>query len=153
MQTTTESPEETRQLGQELGRRIRTGTLIALCGDLGSGKTVLVQGLARGLDVPDGYYITSPTYTLINEYPGRHPFFHVDLYRIDNPVDFEEIGLYETFYNQGVVAIEWADKLNQELPAQHLNIRIEVANGESRKIFLTAYGLEAVNLLRRLEII
>ena len=151
LQTTTTSPEETRQLGAELGRRIQTGTVIALFGDLGSGKTLLVQGLARGLGVPDSYYITSPTYTLINEYPGRHPLCHVDLYRIDNPVDFEEIGLYEILYTNKVVAIEWADRLHEDLPADHLNIQLEITSDESRKISLTAYGLEAVNLLKSLE--
>lgn len=151
LQTTTNSPEETKQLGETLGRQIQTGTIIALFGDLGSGKTTLVQGLARGLSVPDSYYITSPTYTLINEYPGRHPLFHVDLYRIDNPVDFEEIGLYEILYNNGVVAIEWADRLNEDLPVEHLNIQLEIASDESRKICLTAYGLDAVNLLKSLE--
>ena len=151
LQTTTYSPEETKQLGEKLGQQIQTGTVIALFGDLGSGKTIFVQGLARGLSVPDSYYITSPTYTLINEYPGRHTLFHVDLYRIDNPVDFEEIGLYEILYNNGVVAIEWADRLNEDLPAEHLNIQLEISSDGSRKIYLTAYGLEAVNLLKSLE--
>lgn len=152
-QTTTDSPEATRQLGERLGRQLQSGMVIALCGDLGSGKTVLVQGLARGLDVPDGYYITSPTYTLINEYPGRRPFLHVDLYRLANPFDFEEIGLYEILYNNNVVAIEWADRITKDLPKEHLSIQLEIANNESRNFFFTAYGLEAVNLLRRLEII
>jgi len=77
-----------------------------LTGDLGSGKTSFVQGLARGLEVPNDYYITSPSYTLINEYPGRHPFFHVDLYRLEDPVDFEDIGLYDILDVNFVVAIE-----------------------------------------------
>lgn len=151
LQTTTYSPQETKQLGEKLGRQIQTGTVIALFGDLGSGKTVFVQGLAQGLSVPDSYYITSPSYTLINEYPGRHTLFHVDLYRIDNPVDFEEIGLHEILYNNGVVAIEWADRLNEDLPAEYLNIQLEIASDDSRKIYLTAYGLEAANLLKSLD--
>lgn len=151
LQITTHSPEETRQFGQTLGRQIQTPAVIALWGDLGSGKTTLVQGLARGLGVPDSYYITSPTYTLINEYPGRYTFFHVDLYRIDRSVDFEDIGLYEILYNSGVVAIEWADRLNENLPAEHLKIQLEISSDEVRKICITAYGLEAVNLLKSLD--
>jgi tRNA threonylcarbamoyladenosine biosynthesis protein TsaE len=81
---TTRSPEDAHYLGKTIGRQINAGTVIALTGDLGSGKTTMVQGLARGLEVPEDYYITSPTYTLINEYPGRHSLYHVDLYRLEH---------------------------------------------------------------------
>jgi len=150
-QVTSDSPEETKLMGEKIGKQIQAGTIIALLGGLGSGKTCFVQGLARGLGVPDDYYVTSPTYTLINEYPGRHTLFHVDLYRIENPVDLEEIGLYEILYNNSVVAIEWADRLDENLPAEHLNIQFEISNDDSRQIYLTAYGLEPLNLLKRLE--
>ena len=91
-ETTTHSAEETRAFGERLGRHITAGTTIALTGDLGSGKTVFVQGIARGLHVPAEYYITSPTFTLINEYPGRLRLHHIDLYRIEDPIEIEEIG-------------------------------------------------------------
>ena len=94
-ETTTHSVEETRAFGERLGRHIIAGTTIALTGDLGSGKTAFVQGIARGLHVPAEYYITSPTFTLINEYPGRLRLHHVDLYRIEDPTEIEEIGLHE----------------------------------------------------------
>lgn len=151
LQITSNAPKETSQLGEKIGQQIQTGVVIALFGDLGSGKTCFVQGLARGLGVPDGYYITSPTYTLINEYPGRHTLFHVDLYRIENPIDLEEIGLYEILYNKQVVVIEWADRLNQHLLAEHLSVKFEISSDNFRQIYITAYGLETINLLKRLE--
>ncbi|MGD2269929.1 MAG: tRNA (adenosine(37)-N6)-threonylcarbamoyltransferase complex ATPase subunit type 1 TsaE, partial [Desulfobacterales bacterium] len=78
IQIISHSPEETRKLGRKLGKQLKAGAIIALTGDLGSGKTVFVQGLASGLDVSNDYYITSPTFTLINEYMGRYSFYHVD---------------------------------------------------------------------------
>jgi tRNA threonylcarbamoyladenosine biosynthesis protein TsaE len=152
LNTTTHSPEETRQLGEKIGQLTQAGAVVALYGDLGSGKTIFVQGLARGLGVPDDYYITSPSYTLINEYPARHILFHVDLYRIENTIDFEDIGLYEILHGNGVTAVEWADRLREDLPDEHLNIKLEIMGDDSRNICITAYGLEPVNLLNRLEI-
>ncbi len=151
LQTETHSIEETKQLGEKIGEWLDAGTVIALTGDLGSGKTSFVQGLAKGLDVPEGYYITSPSFTLINEYPGRHTLFHVDLYRIGDPVDFEDIGLYEILHEEGVVAIEWSDKLPKGLLSTFLTIDFEISHDDSRKICLTAYGLEGVNLLKKIE--
>ena len=139
-QITTHSVEETKKLGKKIGECVKAGTVLALIGDLGSGKTSFVQGLARGLEVPDGYYITSPSYTLINEYPGRHPLFHVDLYRLEDPVDFEEIGLYEIIDYNYVVAIEWADIIRQELSPDHVTINFEISGKKSRNICITAYA-------------
>ena len=125
--------------------------VLGLSGDLGSGKTAFVQGLAVGLEVPDEYYITSPTFTLINEYPGRLPLFHIDLYRLDGICDLEDIGLDELFYDQAVLAIEWAEKMSDDLPAEHLTMIFEIADNDCRKISLIAYGHNAVNLIKTLE--
>ena len=143
--------EETQNLGKTIGTRIRHPLIIALIGDLGSGKTVFVKGLAKGLEVPAKYYITSPTFTLINEYPGRYPLFHADLYRLDSIRELEEIGLDELLYEQGVIAIEWADKLADKPLAGHLAISFEIIEDECRKISLIAYGLNEFNLIRALE--
>jgi tRNA threonylcarbamoyladenosine biosynthesis protein TsaE len=150
IQITTDSVEDTQQLGQKIGSLVNTGTVLALTGDLGSGKTAFVQGLARGLDVPDNYYITSPSFTLINEYPGRCKLFHVDLYRMGNIDDFEDIGIYEILEKNGVAAIEWADKLPEALLSEYVAIQFEISNENSRKICINAYGLEEINLLRKL---
>jgi tRNA threonylcarbamoyladenosine biosynthesis protein TsaE len=86
------NPEQTRAIAETIGRRLLSKTVISLSGDLGAGKTVFVQGLARGLEVPGSWPVTSPTYTLVNAYPGRIPLMHADLYRLSGPMDFEEIG-------------------------------------------------------------
>lgn len=143
----THSPEETKALGQKIGQQLKPGAVIALTGELGSGKTVLVQGLAAGLDVPADYYITSPTFTFINEYPGRHPFYHVDLFRIENRDDLDEIGLLEILHGAGITAIEWADRLQEDISTGYLDIHLEIIDDETRKFFIDTYGLEAINLI------
>ena len=149
--TVTHSVDETRKLGQTIGTLIKQPLVIALTGDLGSGKTAFVQGLARGLEVPAEYYITSPTFTLINEYPGRYPLVHVDLYRLEDIHDFEDIGLDDLMYDQAVIVIEWADKLSDGLPAEHLAINMEIIDADCRKLSLVASGHNEVNLIIALE--
>ena len=150
MHLVTTSAEATRDLGRRIGRQIDQGMVIALDGDLGAGKTVWVQGLARGLDVPASYAVTSPSYTLVNEYPGRVPLYHVDLYRLEGLSDMEEIGLYEILDGDGVVAIEWARGLVGPLPEGHLRVRLGMIADTHRKIHLSAYGRAADNLIKRL---
>ena len=151
IQTTTNSIDKTRAFGEKTGKHLEPGTVLSLTGDLGSGKTTFVQGLAKGLDVPDDYYITSPTYTLINEYPGRYHLFHVDIYRIENHADFDDIGLYEILRSDGIVAIEWADKLPKDFLLEYLEIHIDILNDESREISMTAHGIRVENLIRKME--
>ena len=147
----TNSTDETRNLGQKIGTLINHPLVIALIGDLGAGKTAFVQGLARGLDVPEEYYITSPTFTLINEYPGRLGLLHVDLYRLDSIADLEDIGLDERLYDQAVIAIEWADKLSDSLPERHLSVNMDIIDESCRNLSLEATGHHEVNLIRALE--
>jgi tRNA threonylcarbamoyladenosine biosynthesis protein TsaE len=149
-QITTRSVDETQKLGEIIGAAVTDGTVLALTGDLGSGKTAFVQGLAKGLEVPDDYYITSPSYTLINEYPGRFSLVHDDLYRIKDPVDIEDIGLYEIFDNDAVVAIEWADRIGQKLLPDPITIQFEISDDDTRKICITAYDLKNANLLKNI---
>lgn len=139
------SVEETQHLGETIGSYLNAGTVLALTGELGSGKTAFVQGLAIGLEVPDNYVITSPSYTLINEYPGRYPLFHVDLYRISEPADIEDIGLYEILDVQGVVAIEWADRMEQGLPLNHVSLQFNIIDDKTRKISIIPKGFKAVD--------
>jgi len=150
-QITTHSVKETKKLGEKIGALLQAVTVLALTGDLGSGKTSFVQGLARGLEVPNDYYITSPSYTLINEYPGRYPLFHVDLYRLEDPVDFEDIGLYDILDDNYVVAIEWADRIRRELLPDHVTIKFEISGDESREICISAHGLKTVDLLKKIK--
>jgi tRNA threonylcarbamoyladenosine biosynthesis protein TsaE len=152
LQITTHSVTETRNLGQTLGAEINRAVIVSLTGDLGSGKTALVQGLAKGLDVPEKFYITSPTFTLINEYPGRHPLFHVDLYRIEHAAELAEIGLDEILKADAVIAIEWAEKLPDETLSSHLELRLRIISENTRQIDIFAYGHRVANLLKALEV-
>ncbi|MDP2645272.1 MAG: tRNA (adenosine(37)-N6)-threonylcarbamoyltransferase complex ATPase subunit type 1 TsaE [Desulfobacterales bacterium] len=149
MEIATASARQTRTLGEKVGRLLQSETLITLSGDFGSGKTVFVQGLARGLDVPDKY-ITSPSYTLINSYSGRLDLYHADLYRIENPADFTDAGIYDLLLAEAIVVIEWAHRLDKSLPAEHLDIHFKIRGDNLRKIILTPYGLFWTNLLKNL---
>lgn len=145
------SAEETRRIGEIIGEMAEAGTLIALRGDLGSGKTALIQGIARGLKVPEAVYVTSPSYTLINEYPGRFPLFHIDLYRVSE-LDFEDIGLYDILDSRAaVVAIEWAERLNPECPFEGFTLQMEITGENSRSIVIAADGVRQLQLLARIE--
>ena len=148
---TTRSVDETQGLGQKIGEMINQPLTIFLIGDLGSGKTAFVQGLAIGLEVPQNYYITSPTFTLINEYPGRLPLLHVDLYRLDTIRDLEDIGLDDLPYDRAVLAVEWADKISDDFADQRLSLRIEIIDHDFRKIGLIASGQTGIDLLKALE--
>jgi tRNA threonylcarbamoyladenosine biosynthesis protein TsaE len=148
---TTPSADKTRLLGRSIGRLINQPLVIALIGDLGSGKTAFVQGLAAGLDVPAEYYITSPTFTLINEYPGRLPLYHADLYRLETIGDLEDIGLDELLHGQGVLAVEWADKLAERPSGDNLTLVFEMIDDDCRKIELIACGHNAIHLIKALD--
>ncbi len=146
--TISRSAQETRALGFRLGQSLDQPIALQLHGDLGSGKTCFVQGLARGLQVPDGYDITSPTYTLINEYPGRMALVHADLYRMAQGVDTEALGLEEIFERPAVVAIEWPQRLGaDQWPSRCLAVRIVIQPDDSRLIEIFACGLEKNNLI------
>jgi tRNA threonylcarbamoyladenosine biosynthesis protein TsaE len=134
-----------------MGATLEQAFILALKGDLGSGKTAFVQGLAKGLDISEKYYITSPTFTLINEYPGRHPLFHVDLYRIEDTSELEEIGLEEVLYRDAAVAIEWADKLPEGSLPHHLEFQFKIIKDKSRQIDIFAYGHAESDLLKAVD--
>jgi tRNA threonylcarbamoyladenosine biosynthesis protein TsaE len=128
----TESEEETRELARRLAAELSAGATLLLSGDLGTGKTVFVRGVAEGLGI-DPDEVTSPTFTLVHEYRGgRLPLVHVDLYRLDR-AELDEIGLDPDLANQGVVAIEWAERLVRPI-AGAVDIRIADAGGARRVI-------------------
>lgn len=127
-----DSLDETLALGQNLGELIHSGMTITLTGGLGSGKTSFVQGLAKGLGVPDEYYITSPTYTIINEYPGRIPLYHVDLYRISDPCELEDIGFDEILEEGGVIAVEWPERIPEGILEVSVGIDIDIQDDDTR---------------------
>lgn len=134
------SPEETRELGTKIGRLCRAGDIIALDGDLGAGKTCLIQGLAEGLDVPKKSYVRSPTFTILNVHQGRVPLYHFDLYRLSDIDELEEIGYREYLYGDGVAALEWASNVEEAIPDECLRIAIKRTGEEEREIEITVTG-------------
>ena len=117
-------PEDTFALGQALGQMAAPGEIYTLDGDLGTGKTVLTQGLAAGLGITE--HVNSPTFTIVQEYEGgRLPLYHFDVYRIGNVEEMDEIGYEDYFYGNGVCLIEWADLIREILPLNCIRIRIE----------------------------
>ena len=127
------SPAQTRRMGERLGRLLKGGEVLAVCGDLGAGKTCFIQGLAKGLGVRETY-LPSPTFIFIQKYDGRVVFYHADLYRIDRASDAEGLGLLECFDQKSVSAIEWAEKALEYLPALRITVRIKNRGAKDRQL-------------------
>lgn len=119
-------------MGRKIGAFLLPNDVVCLAGTLGAGKTTLIQGIAEGAGVKD--YVTSPTFIIINEYKGRIPFFHVDLYRLDNVEQIEDLGIEEYFERGGACVIEWAEKLGELKPKLSHEIEIEIVSENERKI-------------------
>ncbi len=146
---TTNSAEQTRLLGRHFGALLPPGAILRLTGTLGSGKTCFVQGLARGLGVHKDYDITSPTYTLVHEYPGRTPLIHADLYRIADEMDAESVGLWDFMDSRNIVAVEWAERIDaSHWPPGTITIEFEIRGDETRDIKIFGYGLQLDNLIK-----
>jgi tRNA threonylcarbamoyladenosine biosynthesis protein TsaE len=130
-----EGEEATEQLGQKLASLFLPGDVIALYGELGAGKTCLVRGLAKGLGVEKGM-VSSPSFSLINEYPGPVPIFHMDCYRLVGEEEIRELGLEEYFDSPGISIIEWAERI-KELPEERWDISLTIMDESRRKIRIT----------------
>ena len=128
------SVKETLRIGEKLARRLKKGDFVALIGDLGSGKTVLTKGIAKGLGVKNAQYVNSPTFVIIKEYKGKLPLYHFDLYRLDHPGMLDADNFEEYFYGDGVTVVEWADKIKGLLPKKRLEIYMSVAGEDKRSI-------------------
>lgn len=130
------SAEETFAFGQAVGELLFPGALVAFSGDLGAGKTCCVQGIAMGLGVEDRSMITSPTFTLIQEYQGRLPIYHFDVYRLTHEEEMYDLGYEEYFYGDGVTLVEWAERVEAFLPQDCLNIHLHIETDLSRTLRL-----------------
>ncbi|MBL7068416.1 MAG: tRNA (adenosine(37)-N6)-threonylcarbamoyltransferase complex ATPase subunit type 1 TsaE [Candidatus Omnitrophica bacterium] len=139
-------------IGAKLGRLLKGGDVVALVGELGSGKTTLVKGIAEGLGVKDSRYVNSPSFVIIKEYRGNLPLYHFDIYRLDSPSDMETVGYREYFYADGVSVIEWADKIKELLPDEYLNIELSIKGKSEREIKIIPKGTRYDDLLRRLKL-
>lgn len=133
MRRRSRSAEETQQLGSEFAGQLNPGSVLSLSGDLGSGKTEFVKGLARGLGVTN--WVTSPTFVLVHEHTGgRLPLYHMDLFRIDQEHDLDEFGFDDYLLRNGVCAVEWGEKFRNRLPADALRICFEIGERGERTI-------------------
>jgi tRNA threonylcarbamoyladenosine biosynthesis protein TsaE len=136
---TAENEAATAALGHALAEILPPGTTVALCGTLGAGKTRLVQAIAEGLGV-QRRDVVSPTFVLMQEYHGRRTLYHIDAYRLRDDDEFQQLGPDEFFESDGVVLIEWADRVERSLPREHLEINIDVTGAESRRFEIRALG-------------
>jgi tRNA threonylcarbamoyladenosine biosynthesis protein TsaE len=134
------SHAETQRLGAELGRALQAGDVVGVRGELGAGKTCLVQGIARGLEVPPEIPVTSPTFTLVGEYPGRLPLRHADFYRVESYARLHGAGFEDLLDGEGVLVVEWPELFPDALPPERLAIRIEVVSDEVRRVCFGGRG-------------
>lgn len=130
----------TTALGRRLGRLLFPGSVVALIGPLGAGKTHLVRAIAEGLDIPDSRVVSSPTFVLIQEYAARLPMYHFDAYRLRTEAEFFDLGAHEYFAGNGVCLVEWADRVPGCLPAEHLRMELSVTGETSRQAAVHAHG-------------
>jgi tRNA threonylcarbamoyladenosine biosynthesis protein TsaE len=144
----THSPGETQELGCRIGELAQPGDAILLVGDLGSGKTCLTQGIARGLSIKE--HALSPTFVIMREMHGRLPLYHMDLYRLDRVEETNDLGLDDYFYGEGLCVVEWAEKAMALMPPDHLLIEINYVSDSERRMFLKPRGQKYEELLKRL---
>ena len=140
---------ETKEFGIRFGKLLKAGDVVCLNGDLGAGKTTLTKSIGIGLGVDD--YITSPSFALINEYTGRIPLYHFDVYRLDNVEELYDLGFDEYFYGRGVSIIEWAEKIKILLPEERIVLDINQGIDISeRRINITSYGNRYEDIIKEL---
>ncbi len=151
MELRTETADDTRAVGEALAGLLRPRDAALLSGELGAGKTTLVQGIARGLDVRD--QVVSPTFTLVREYRGRLDVAHVDVYRLDRIQDVLDLGLEDLGDGQSVLLVEWGDAVEELLPSDHLTVELTSADPrtEARRLVLTSGGQSWTERWERLE--
>ena len=145
------SPTSTFHFGRRLGERLEAGSIIALIGELGCGKTLFTRGICVGLGIPERQ-VSSPTFAFVNEYQGRLPVFHIDLYRIGDIAEGFDIGIldYLSRAASGVIVLEWAEKVLSLLPNEYLQVHFEVLSARKRQLILVGFGGKFGSLLREL---
>jgi tRNA threonylcarbamoyladenosine biosynthesis protein TsaE len=150
--TVTTSPRQSQNLGRNLGKLVQGGEIIGLVGELGAGKTCFVRGFAQGIDVGADAWVRSPTFTLINEYSGRLPVYHIDLYRVGKQEELDSLNLREYLYGDGVSLIEWFEFLPAHEVDEYLELRIAHGGGNRRQLTFIAHGARYEVLLQALRL-
>lgn len=141
----------TQAFGRRLGQRLWPGTVIALVGELGAGKTHLARAIAEGLNIADSRIVTSPTFVLVQEYSARLPIYHFDAYRLKAEAEFADLGVHEYFESGGVCLIEWADRVPGCLPAEHLRITLVTTGETARRALIEGTGKDYEKWIAELE--
>jgi tRNA threonylcarbamoyladenosine biosynthesis protein TsaE len=139
----------TEALGRRLGSLLFPGAVVALVGPLGSGKTHLTRAIAEGAGVANAAAVTSPTFVLIQEYPGPLPVYHFDTYRLPGAREFEDLGVEEYFQGEGICVVEWADRVEAVLPAERLTVTIEITGPTARRFEVTGEGGRYEEVIRQ----
>lgn len=152
LQVTTTSSAETEQLGMALGLLLQPGGFLALQGDLGGGKTCFTRGIVAALAPQSAHLVASPTYAIMNCYPGDTPVYHFDFYRLSCDDDIVELGFEEYFYGDGVCVVEWSERLSELLPPDVVTILFDYAGDDRRNLTLTASGQNSEKVLGRLTL-
>lgn len=145
----TSSADETRRIGEAMGRAARLGDIILLHGELGAGKTTLTQGILKGLGGDE--YASSPTFVLISQYEARLTLYHVDLYRIDEPEDTFELGLDEILDGEGLCVVEWAERAPDQFPAERLSVELLRTGEHTRSLTIEATGPGYAGYLQEID--
>ncbi|TRZ49274.1 MAG: tRNA (adenosine(37)-N6)-threonylcarbamoyltransferase complex ATPase subunit type 1 TsaE [Dehalococcoidia bacterium] len=144
-----DSPEATRRLGESLAGFLKPGDNIILNGNLGSGKTLFTKGIAKGIGIERPEYVNSPSFVIVKEYKGRINLYHFDLYRLEDLKDIEYIGVKEYLNGDGIVVIEWAERMKGLLPAQYMDIHIDITGERERRFFFKAHGKRYDHIISR----
>lgn len=138
-------------MGERLGRLLMAGDIVGLTGELGSGKTCFARGMVKGLEVAKETWIRSPSFTLINEYSGRLPIYHIDLYRINSVREMEELNLREYLFSEGVSVIEWFNHLASEEVTEYMQVDFVAMNDNRRKVTMKPYGEHYEEIIKGLK--
>lgn len=149
---TSTSPAETRRIGIWVGRHLKPGDVVCLTGEMGTGKTLFTRGIAEGLGVPRGQSVRSPSFTLVHEYKGRHPVYHLDLYRVQGEGALEGIGWEDYLYGDGIAVVEWAERIDQKLPEERLDVVMVMEGMRRRRLIMVGYGRRFQSLVKALAI-
>lgn len=146
----TVSPAETEKLGHDLGILLSPGSFIALKGELGGGKTCFTRGVVSGIAPESAAMVASPTFAIMNEYPGPCPVYHFDFYRLAGSLEIAELGFEDYFHGNGVCIAEWAERLEELTPPDHLSVNFRYAAEERREIAFEAFGPSSSAILEQL---
>jgi len=135
MKYISKSPEETLELGFKFGKKLKPGTVVALTGELGTGKTVFTKGIAKALGVKEYEYVNSPSFVIVKEYKSKKiPLYHFDLYRLESKDGLDTVGYAEYFYSDGVSVVEWADRASSLLPERHASVKLKHLGKTKREL-------------------